>query len=188
MASRKCGTRSTLPMFDSLCNSPLEMHAVIIDAEDTMNNKDMIIKILMETSRLLQTNSWNKFSMARDANGDRCGPESSDAICYCLSGALVKTWRTLDRSREEFYFKYFENKFSEVLAEKYNYPYTYTLWNDRVATRKEDVLELIHSVIVSIIGSDANLDLESEKLLHIRMNREPAKLEAMAARGQYAPA
>jgi hypothetical protein len=153
-----------------------------------MNKKDMVIKVLMETSRLIQMHGWNKYSMARDSVGNRCAPESSDAACYCLSGALVKTWRAIDPSREEFYFKFFEKQFSEVLTEKYNYPYTYTRWNDEVALRKEDILELIHSVIVSLVGKDTGLDLDPDSFAQANMVREAGAVQARAARGQYVPA
>lgn len=130
-----------------------------------MARKELIIQILLEASRLLQGNGWNKFSMARDLSGKRCGPSSNEASCFCLSGALVKAWRLLDPSREIFYFKFFEEKFSEVLRTKYKYNYTYTRWNDRVATSKEEVLLLIHCVIASVLESEANLDLARDNLV-----------------------
>ena len=80
------------------------------------------------------------------------GVNSKDASCYCLSGALVKAWRTIDPLNEEFYFKYFEKKFSDILRESYGYKYTFTRWNDEVATCRDDVVALIHSVITSICG------------------------------------
>lgn len=130
-----------------------------------MAHKELIIQILLEASRLLQGNGWNKFSMARDLNGKRCGPDSNEASCFCLSGALVKAWRVLDPSREIFYFKFFEEKFSEVLRAQYNYNYTYTRWNDRVATSKEDVVSLIHCVIASVLENEANFDLARDSLV-----------------------
>jgi hypothetical protein len=130
-----------------------------------MAHKELIIQILLEASRLLQGNGWNKFSMARDLNGKRCGPDSNEASCFCLSGALVKAWRVLDPSREIFYFKFFEEKFSEVLRTQYNYNYTYTRWNDRVATSEEDVVSLIHCVIASVLESEANFDLARASLV-----------------------
>ncbi|SFK75826.1 DUF6197 family protein [Methylocapsa palsarum] len=116
-----------------------------------MTNNENIIRVLMETRRLLEGKGWNKYTMARDTKGHLCSPDSQDAACYCLSGALVKAWRTIDPGNEEFYFPYFEKKISEVLLEKYNYPYTYTRWNDNVATCREDVIKLIHLVITSVL-------------------------------------
>lgn len=115
-----------------------------------MYDNNTIIKILVETSQLLERKGWNKYTMARDANGRRCGPDSEEATCYCLSGALVKAWRTIDPESEEFYFRFFEKKFSEVLLEKYDYNYTYTRWNDTVAKSREDVIQLINEVINSL--------------------------------------
>jgi hypothetical protein len=137
--------------------------------------KEVIVKILLEAGRLLQGNGWNKFSMARDVSGKRCGPDSNEASCFCLSGALVKAWRVLDPSHEIFYFKFFEEKFSEVLRTKYNYNYTYTRWNDRVATSKEDVLALIHCVIASVLENEARMDLARDSLV------ENSKLAATPA-------
>lgn len=116
-----------------------------------MNKNQTIISILMETARLLEGKGWNKYSMARTSAGKLCAPDSREASCYCLSGALVKAWRTIDPANEEFYFPYFESKFSEVLLEKYKYPYTYTRWNDNVATSREDVVKLIHEVITAVL-------------------------------------
>jgi hypothetical protein len=83
-----------------------------------------------------------------------------------LSGALVKAWRTIDPEHEEFYFKYFEKKLSEILLEKYNYQYTYTRWNDHVATSKDDVIQLLHCAITSILKSDGEINLEDQLMLH----------------------
>lgn len=88
--------------------------------------------------------------MARDKNGVACDLNNRNASFYCLSGALVTTWRMLDPANEDFYLKYFEQMFSEVLVEKYNYDRTLTQWNDNVATSRDDVVQLIHSVIGSI--------------------------------------
>lgn len=117
-----------------------------------MSNNETIVRVLMETCRLLEGKGWNKYTMARNANGQVCGPDSQEAACYCLSGALVKAWRTIDPQNEEFYFPYFEKKISQVLVEKYNYRYTYTRWNDNVATCREDVIKLIHLVITSVLA------------------------------------
>jgi hypothetical protein len=116
-----------------------------------MTKNQTIISILMETSRLLEGKGWNKYSMARTPTGKLCAPDSQEASCYCLSGALVNAWRSIDPDNELFYFPYFESKFSEVLREKYDYPYTYTRWNDNVATSREDVVKLIHDVITSVL-------------------------------------
>ncbi|WOJ89323.1 hypothetical protein RZS28_16220 [Methylocapsa polymorpha] len=129
-----------------------------------MVNNEMIIEILLESSQLLQRKGWNKYAMARDENGDKCGPDSSEAACYCLSGALVRAWRTIDPKNEDFYFKYFEKKFSEVLLARYNYNRTFTQWNDQVATSREDVVKLIHTVITSLLIDRANIEPQVERL------------------------
>jgi hypothetical protein len=121
-----------------------------------MIRTEVIIEVLLEADRLLQRKGWNKYSMALDDNGDNCGPDSSEATCYCLSGALFKAWRTIDPENEEFYFKFFEVKFTEVLRDQYNYDRTYTQWNDHVATSREDVCGLIHAVITSLLAGQAD--------------------------------
>ncbi len=120
-----------------------------------MPSNKVIVDVLMETSNLLQQKGWNKFSMARDTRGEGVSPNSKDASCYCLSGALVKAWRTIDPQNEDFYFKYFEKKFSDDLRDTYGYDRTFTRWNDEVATSRENVVTLIHSVITSILKDDA---------------------------------
>ncbi|WOJ89888.1 hypothetical protein RZS28_00805 [Methylocapsa polymorpha] len=116
----------------------------------TMIDERRIIEILSASSQLLQQKDWDKYAMARDKNGVACDLNNRNASFYCLSGALVTTWRMLDPANEDFYFKYFERMFSEVLIEKYNYDRTLTQWNDNVARSREDIVQLIHSVIGSI--------------------------------------
>lgn len=127
-----------------------------------MTGNKKIIEILTETSELLQRKGWSRFAMARDQYGRRCGPNSIDASCYCLSGALVKSWRTLDPDHEEFYFRYFEKKLSEILMRKYGYDRTFTRWNDEVATCADDVVELINSAIASLLVEDAETGAQVE--------------------------
>ncbi len=126
--------------------------------EGVMPSNKVIVDVLLETSNLLQQKGWNKFSMARDPRGEGVGPNSEDASCYCLSGALVRAWRTIDPQNEDFYFKYFEKKFSDDLRETYGYDHTFTRWNDEVATSRDNVVTLIHSVITSILRDDASAD------------------------------
>jgi len=125
-----------------------------------MPSNKVIVDVLMETSHLLQQKGWNKFSMARDPRGEGVSPDSKNASCYCLSGALVKAWRTIDPQNEDFYFKYFETKFSDDLRESYGYDHTFTRWNDEVATCREDVVTLIHSVITSILRDESAISLD----------------------------
>jgi hypothetical protein len=136
--------------------------------EIAMPSNKIIVDVLMETSQLLQQKGWNKFSMARDPHGEGVGPNSKNASCYCLSGALVKAWRTIDPQNEDFYFKYFEKKFADDLRETYGYNHPFTRWNDEVATCRENVVTLIHSVITSILRDDpageADLCLEAPEL------------------------
>jgi hypothetical protein len=123
--------------------------------EGAMPDHKTIVNVLMETSQLLQQKGWNKFSMARDPHGEGVGVNSKDASCYCLSGGLVKAWRTVDPQNEDFYFRYFEKKISDILRESYGYDCTFTRWNDEVATCRDDVVALIHSVITSILRDAA---------------------------------
>lgn len=125
---------------------------------------EVIIEVLLEAGQLLQQKGWNKYSMARNERGDECGPDSSEAACYCLSGALVKAWRTVDPANEDFYFAFFEKKFADVLRARYDYNRTFTQWNDHVATSQEDVVNLIHSVVTSLLVEDAHVGREPVRL------------------------
>ncbi|VFU08654.1 conserved hypothetical protein [Methylocella tundrae] len=115
-----------------------------------MNNR-IIVDVLVEASRLLETKGWNKFAMARNDRGEAVNLDSSEASCYCLSGALCMAWRAVDPANEEFYFKYFEKKFSDVLRESHGFDGTFTQWNDSVATSRDHVLNVIQSVITSLL-------------------------------------
>lgn len=115
-----------------------------------MTNDEMIVRILLNACHILEKRGWTQRAMARDARGDACNIRSDAAISYCLSGALVKSWRELDHVNENFYFELFESGFSEVILTKYNYRCTLTRWNDDIATHREAVVELIYAVIKSI--------------------------------------
>jgi hypothetical protein len=39
---------------------------------------------------LADNHSWTKHTSARDSRGNRCKPEDSTAVCWCMSGALNK--------------------------------------------------------------------------------------------------
>jgi hypothetical protein len=114
-----------------------------------MTANDMVIKILWRASRLLEEKGWTQRSMARDAKGAACSLNSEEIACYCLSGALVKSWRELDCGKEDFYFQLFESRFYAVLSKSYNHGYMLAQWNDNIATSRESVVDLIHAVIQS---------------------------------------
>jgi hypothetical protein len=120
-----------------------------------MIDRSLIVEILSASSRLLVQNGWSQRAMARDRNGAACNLDARDGAFYCLSGALVTTWRAIDPENEEFYFQYFENAFSYVLTKKYDYDRTLTQWNDNVATCRDDIVQLIHTVIHSVQASVA---------------------------------
>jgi hypothetical protein len=119
-----------------------------------MPGNQTIVEVLRETSRLLERKGWNKFSMARGPFGQGVGPNSNAASCYCVCGALVKAWRTVDPQNEDFYFRYFEKKLADVLHQNYGYGHTFTRWNDEVAACRDDVVSFINSVIASILEDD----------------------------------
>lgn len=110
----------------------------------------ILLDVLNEASRLLQTNGWSRFAMARSACGEAVSLNSAAASSYCLSGALVKAWRTIDPKNEEFYFPIFEKKFSSALRNAYGYEGGVSRWNDEVAVSRDAVVTLINSVIASI--------------------------------------
>ncbi len=135
-----------------------------------------IIKVLTEATQLLQQKGWNKYLMSCDAGGKICGIDSDLASSYCLSGALVEAWRTIDPHNEGFYFKFFEKKFSQILRDKYDYNNTYTRWNDDVATSGEDAVKLIQTVIASLLAGDGDARVEmpiNREVYGIERQEEP---------------
>jgi hypothetical protein len=115
-----------------------------------MTTRKMIVKILWMACRLLEEKGWNRGAMARNRSGEPCGIESQAVDSFCLSGALVNSWRTLDRTNENLYFTLLEARFSDVIFRKYGHSCTLSRWNDRFAKHREEVIELIHAVIKSI--------------------------------------
>ncbi|VTZ28587.1 conserved hypothetical protein [Methylocella tundrae] len=110
----------------------------------------ILVDVLNEASRLLQMKGWSRIAMARSASGQAVSLNSADASSYCLSGALVKAWRTIDPKNEDLYFPLFEKKLSAALRDAYGYEGGVSRWNDEVAASRDDVVTLINSVIVSI--------------------------------------
>jgi hypothetical protein len=110
----------------------------------------ILVDVLNEASRLLQMKGWSRFAMARSACGEAVSLNSADACSYCLSGAVVKAWRTIDPKNEDLYFPLFEKKFSAALRNAYGYEGGVSRWNDEVAGSRDDVVTLINSVIASI--------------------------------------
>jgi hypothetical protein len=115
-----------------------------------MTNKEMIIKVLSETTRILDHSGWSRYALARDANGRSCSIGSSEAVSYCLCGALVKAARAIDDANQDGHHKYFQKKLADFLLENYQYNQTFTQWNDRAATSKDDVIKLLHDVLETI--------------------------------------
>jgi hypothetical protein len=110
----------------------------------------ILVDVLNEASRQLQMKGWSRFAMARSASGDAVSLNSADACSYCLSGAVVKAWRTIDPKNEDIYFPLFEKKVSAALRNVYGYEGGVSRWNDEVAASRDDVVTLINSVIASI--------------------------------------
>lgn len=124
----------------------------------------IIIEVLSEAVRILKMSEWTQHALARDAKGRSCSISGGDAVAFCLGGALIKAWRALDGDNEDLYHKFFQNKFSEILREKYNYKFTYTRWNDRPTTSKEDVMTLLHDAIDSMRAEQFEVRLGEKRL------------------------
>lgn len=70
------------------------------------------------TSIFNHPDRWTKRSFARDKRGNAVDPQASQAVCWCLSGALIRcklSWWT----------------FSVTVAEWQNIPTPLSGWNDR---------------------------------------------------------
>jgi hypothetical protein len=51
----------------------------------------------MKTYELLDTpEKWTKGAFARDSKGDSIDPRSSEAVCWCIEGALYKCYTDYD--------------------------------------------------------------------------------------------
>lgn len=49
-------------------------------------------EILEEIAQLIER-GWTKQALARDENGQRCGVSREQAVCWCLSGAVLRVTR-----------------------------------------------------------------------------------------------
>lgn len=93
------------------------------------------VEILKEARKLLIEKGWTQAAYARDINGYRVSPRSTDAVCFCSIGAIQHvhgSWgvpeRFLTRASEHAYW-------------------SVPVWNDKPGRTKEDVIALFDKAI-----------------------------------------
>ncbi len=112
--------------------------------------RETIIAVLVEAGRLLTERGWTRFATARDGDGRPCELKSEAARQFDLAGALTKAAGAIDPEGKEFYFKFFRQSFAEALQRTWRCSNTFTHWNDHVARRSSDVIQLIDEIIEAI--------------------------------------
>ena len=98
-------------------------------------------KLVLKKVREIIENGWTQGSYARNQNGYSVAETSSDACCWCLSGALWKLDDSHDTSQAR--------QLLEEGCQKNGFNGIAT-FNDYPQTTKQDVLNLIDSVMETL--------------------------------------
>lgn len=99
---------------------------------------------------------WTKGSYARIKNGDMCNIDNSQAVCFCVSGAIAKCYGDSVRIENGVYYTEAVKtvrKLEDFLMKKYkvpsgyrNYPdypdyiFSVAIWNDKVDLTYEEMI------------------------------------------------
>lgn len=85
---------------------------------------------------------WTKWAYARDVNGNGVKPESDDAVCWCIKGAIIKcyggSFAQYGKQR---------NKVVDKLEELYDILQIHE-FNDCIGTTHEQVVSLLKELDV----------------------------------------
>lgn len=83
---------------------------------------------------------WTQNSYARDKNGDATSYNDSDAVCFCLAGALFLCY-------QDWEWKLIQNRIDDELRRLLEEPATSEIsaimWNDHYSTTFADVKALV---------------------------------------------
>jgi hypothetical protein len=88
----------------------------------------------MKTYELLDTpEKWTKEVFARDCKGDEVDPESPEAVCWCVKGALQKCYPNYDDRWEAAYHRLLEvRKYKHIVD-----------WQDDPRTTYEEIIKVL---------------------------------------------
>lgn len=86
---------------------------------------------------LAKPESWTKGAFARNLKKESIDSGSEDAVCWCVTGAIAKTYCYQEYSQ----FSYFLDKMKNDL--KIPKEKMITTWNDDPNTTHEDVINLL---------------------------------------------
>lgn len=92
----------------------------------------------MKVKELLSSpERWTQGFIARDLDGDGCGPTAAEAVCWCLTGALVKCY---GRTRA---FEMAGMFYPVIPANGGSHADDIVFWNDASERTFEDVRQLV---------------------------------------------
>ncbi|MDB5542846.1 MAG: hypothetical protein JWQ89_4573 [Devosia sp.] len=93
-------------------------------------------------ARLATPDKWTKGALARKADGNAVNPHDQDAVCWCLSGAMLVEAEELGEGS----ISGFENVIYRTTHEITG-SFDYVLWQDRDNRTHAEVLALIDRAI-----------------------------------------
>jgi len=87
---------------------------------------------------LIDASKWTTKTSARNAEGEACSPISKDAVCWCLSGAMLKCYPDT----------YYDHSWLEIERRLRNHlkilgEYSLLVWNDNPKRTFQDIRDLI---------------------------------------------
>ena len=87
---------------------------------------------------------WNRYAMARDADGNVVHVSSGKAVSWCLSGAFTAEVNLVRKESEcHLYAQWWDEVHREVLNRHHVSP---SRWNDDPKRTKGDVVKLLHDL------------------------------------------
>ena len=88
----------------------------------------------MKVKDLLSDESrWTQFCFARNENREECGPRDPEAVCWCLSGAIVKCYADKSNEMKEVKSKVvgeLQRLYGRSMPTQYKDGYAFIQWND----------------------------------------------------------
>ena len=93
----------------------------------------------MHAYRLLERKDWCQKAQARDVDGIPVDARDSDAVSFCMTGAVARAYKTDRGIRTRIY---------DALIQKL--PIDPVAWNDRPDRTKEDVIETLKKIEISL--------------------------------------
>lgn len=104
-------------------------------------------------AREIISQGWTQGTYARNKDNEEVFHDSSEAVCFCLEGAIIRSIHENNFLNDEKILLYNLQTIikNNIQNRKYGYYYPSTVcWNDKPERTKEEVLNLFDNIIEKI--------------------------------------